>query len=407
MTSFATVAPSVATYGVSLEGVIMKKSYGSLLVACTLLVAACGGSSSEGSDDDAIDETTTTAEAISADDSSPDDNTGDDNSPDDSTDDGSTADEVATATDDSSGDDGLSALRPILTATPATAGPITVTPSVCTVNGVDLSGPSGVESLAFAGERAFVSNELGVLAFAFTGGPDCSLTLDTGLGTDGVMTDDDSLSSLSGNAAGRLVASGVLGSMVYDTNEGFSYECTMTGYPTLSDDGTRVLSNFPGREALEEWELTDTICNEVGEVAFPELLDIKFVGFDGSDLLVGGENTAEVVTVSRYQGGTPVWQAGTEEIGAPGWFGWVHGVAPCGPFTCMIDTNTDKLALIDDGGAVVAAFEFSELVGGDRGWIEPLLQGPDGAAYVLLDSSVDVDDERTYFGTVVRLDVTG
>lgn len=296
--------------------------------------------------------------------------------------------------------------RPAMTLTPLTAGPITVTPTECQVKGAALEGPGGAESMAFAGERLFIANEAGVLAFSVSG-PDCVLTLDTAMGTNGVMIDDDSFQDLSGNANGRLVAGGVFGSMVYDTVEGFSYECDMTGYPSLSPDGTAALSNFPGRGALEQWSLTDTNCDQTGEVTFDGMPDVKFVAFDGDGFLVGGSNAEEVVVVSRYQGGAAQWTAGSDEIGADDWWGWVHGMAPCGNYTCMIDTNTNALALIGADGVVAAAFEFEDLVG-LRGWIEPMVVGPDGAVYVLHDEAFDDDDDvRTYFTSVVRLEVTG
>ncbi|MEZ5227974.1 MAG: hypothetical protein R2710_15270 [Acidimicrobiales bacterium] len=297
--------------------------------------------------------------------------------------------------------------RQPLTLATATAGPITVTPTECAVEGAALEGPGGAESIAFAGDHLFVSNDAGVLAFSFTGGPDCVLTLDTTMGTNGVMTDDTNLSSLSGTVDGRLAASGVLGTMVFDTAQGFSYECNMTGYVSLSPDGSTALMNFPGRDAVEQWSLSDTNCDETGSMTFDGIPDVKFVTYDGSDFLVGGSNAAETVVVSRYRNGAPVWTAGSDDTGADDWWGWVHGMAPCGNFTCMIDTNTDALALIGDDGVVAAAFDFSDLIG-IRSWIEPIVVGPDGAAYVLFDDAVDdeTSDERTYFASIIRLDVT-
>ncbi len=296
--------------------------------------------------------------------------------------------------------------REPLTMTAVSAGPISITPTECTVEGAALEGPGGAESMAFAGDHLFVANDAGVLAFSLSG-PDCTLTLDTAMGTDGVMVDDDLYGSLSGTPDGRLAASGVLGSMVFDTTEGYSYECDMTGYVSLSPDGTTALMNFPGREALEQWTLTDTNCDETGSLTFDGIPDLKFVTFDGGDFLVGGSNADETVVVSRYRNGASVWTAGSDDVGADDWWGWVHGMAPCGNFTCMIDTNTNALALIGDDGAVAAAFGFDELIGA-RGWIEPMVVGPDGAVYVLFDNAVDDEnDVRTYFASIIRLDVTG
>ncbi len=299
------------------------------------------------------------------------------------------------------------AVREPLTLATVSAGPISVTPTVCTVEGAELQGASGAESIAFAGDHLFVANDAGVLAFAFSGGADCTLTLDTTKGAAGVMTPDDHLDSLAGTPDGRLVASGVLGTMVYDIEPGFSYECDMTGYVSVSPDGTTAITNFPGRDAVEVWNLTDTNCDETGSMTFDGIPDVKFVTYDGADFLVGGSNAEETVVVSRYRGGAPVWTAGSDDTGADDWWGWVHGMAPCGRFTCMIDTNTNALALVDDAGTVAAAFEFSDLIG-IRGWIEPIVVGPDGAAYVLFDDAVDDEnDVRTNFASIVRLEITG
>lgn len=374
-----------------------------LFGAAGLAMAACGsgGGSENGLQSEASSATTppdtapteTTAEATSE---PADETTGD-----------TTEDE----TPEETAPEPMGAREP-LTLAPMSAGPISVTPTECAVIGAALEGAGGAESIAFAGERLFVANEAGVLAFSIAispqdGGPDCVMTLDTAMGSGGVMTDDDSYRSLSGTADGRLATSGVLGTMVYDTNEGFSYECNMTGDVALAPDGTTALMNFPGRDAIEQWALTDTNCSETGSLTLDGMPDVKFVTYDGADLLAGGSNAAETVVVSRYRGGVPVWTAGSDETGDDDWWGWVHGMAPCGNYTCMIDTNTNALALIGDDGTVAAAFEFSDLIG-VRGWIEPIVAGPDGAVYVLFDNAVDDEnDVRTYFASVIRLDITG
>ncbi len=297
--------------------------------------------------------------------------------------------------------------RPVLELAAQSAGPITVTPSECRVEGYDLEGSERVDGFAFAGERAFVHHE-GVRAFTFTGGDHCELALDTSLGDNGLLPETERRGSLSGNSNGRLVASGVLGSMVFDTALDQSYECSsMTGDVALSPDGNEALLHFPGRDAVEQWELSDTICTEFDGITFDSMPDIKFIAYDGGDLLIGGSDPEEVNSAGRFRDGSAVWQTGSDEIGAPGWFGWVHGMAPCDPYTCMIDTNTDKVVLFDDGdGSVVAAFDLGALLG-ERGWWEPLLLGDDGANYLLFNKAVDDEDgERTNFGYVIRLEVT-
>lgn len=298
--------------------------------------------------------------------------------------------------------------RPVLQLSAQSAGPITVTPSLCRVEGYDLAGPERVDGFAFAGGRAFIHHE-GVRAFTFTGGEDCVLELDTSLGDDGLLPDTERRGSLSGNADGRVVASGVLGSMVFDTVQDRSFECsTMSGNVALAPDGSVALLHYSGRDEVDRWELSDSSCTQLDGVTFEGTPDVRFVAYDGADLLVGGRDADEVTTVARYRDGAALWQTGSDEIRAPDWFGWVHGMAPCDPYTCMIDTNRDRMALFDDGdGAVVAAFDLGELLG-ERGWWEPLLVGDDGANYLLFNKAVDDDEgQRTHFGYVIRIEVAG
>jgi hypothetical protein len=366
----------------------MRSTTAAALAALALIVSSCGGGDADTASSDttaaAAEATTTTAADTAAESSE------------------------TTSSPETTAAPVAEVVRPTVTGGSVSAGPIGVTSTPCTIDGVDFSGTVSPASLAFAGSRAFVATETGVAAFTVSSDGGCTFTLDTTVGTGGYLL-SESVDSLSGASTGRLLATDIFGTTVFDVDAGLSYACDgVSGDVAVSADGTQALTWFPG-SPVERWELTDTICNSAGEVPFPDLADVKWISYSGTDLLVGGEGAGdEVVYATRYRDGAPAWKVGTAEIGAPGWFGWIHGMNDCGSFTCAIDTNTFQLALVDGSGALAASFDVAELTGGTRGWIEPIVTGPDGAAYVLLGTSFDAEDgTRTYFGDIVRLDITG
>ncbi|MGH1503525.1 MAG: hypothetical protein ACRBI6_08210 [Acidimicrobiales bacterium] len=375
------------------------------LFASTLLIAACGSSdaSSDGAGEDdttvltnEAPESTTTTEAPA------------DEAPAASEDD---ADEMADEGADDMADDGAvasPAVRPEIVTAPLSAGPLTVTPTHCVVEGTELvSTDSSASSIAFAGERMFAATAAGILAFTVDTASGCTLSLDTEIGDAGVLHPDE-FDSLSGTADGRLVAGNVFGMTVFDIEPGYSYECDgPNGRVSISPDGTQAVGVF-ATSPPELWTLNDTICTNQGELSFDQLGDIRFIAFDGADYLIGAKGLDDVTYGTRYNGTTEAWRVGTDEIGAPAWFGWVHGMAPCGAYTCIVDTNTFQLAVVGADGNLAAGFDFDEAIG-LRGWLEPIIEGPDGGNYVLIGTTYDDEatDERTYFGEIIRLDVTG
>lgn len=310
--------------------------------------------------------------------------------------------------------------RPAVTLAPVSAGPITVAPTECAFEGYDLTGPAGPESMALAGGRLFVAMNDSVVAYNLDAGPGCTAVLATELGDGGILMTDATVSTLSGNPAGRLLVTGVLGSTVFDTASGESFACDdLSGNSALSPDGSQAIGYFVGRGNLEQWELTDSDCALSSEFAIPgfDMDWIKWISYGDGSVLIGGQ-TPEVdddsdVIVARYTDAGEDWLIGGGEPGEDDWFGWVHGMTTCGAYTCLINVNTDALALISDAGEVVANFDASELYG-FRGWIEPIVSNPDGTAYLLISESVDPEEgeegeegEQVYFGYVLRLDVSG
>jgi len=290
-----------------------------------------------------------------------------------------------------------------------TAGPITATATVCTVEGAPLKGgTSVVSSLAFSKDHAFIAGDEKVLAFTVAADANsCTLALDTGL--DPKIAKDGALDigtvpmdTVSATPTGRVVTSGVLGTKVFDLDKGTSYVCDdVTGNVIVHPSGTYAYRWFPG-SPVKRIELGDTKCTLGPDVVLP-FAEAQFVGFDGDAVLVGGKDASDVVTAAKVVDGTPVWQHSNPEASAEDTLGWVHGMAKCGDRYCTADTNFDRTLVLGADGAHQASFPMSKMLGLPRGFVQTMVPGPDGAPYVL-DSVTDGDST---FGFVARIDVTG
>lgn len=301
---------------------------------------------------------------------------------------------------------------PVLAFTPQSAGPLEVTASQCTVDGI-ADGVSGaaIDSIAFDANRAYVPAEGGVAVLSFAPGPACSMVLDPTVGVGGLLATDDDVDSVSVSSSGRLVATGVFGSTVFDTTSGGSYTCDeATGTSDILPGGSGLVTWFPG-SPVEQFDLTDVACGAAAPVAIPsELTDVVFVAAassDAGDLFMGGESLDGSIVGVRSIDGMLQWRIGNVETGGPGWIGWVHGMAPCSGGYCLLDTNTDKLIVVDAVGALRAEFAVSALIGARMSYaaLEP---GPDGALYLLATDSAADGEGGTIDGVyVVRIEVAG
>lgn len=296
-----------------------------------------------------------------------------------------------------------------LTPSSASAGPLTVTASVCSIDGINTGeGSADVDDFDITATHAFIPVENGAAALSFTAGAACSMTLDTAIGDGGILTIDDTPDGVSASSTGRVALSTVFGTTIFDVTNGQSYECSEpSGDVDIKDDGTEILSSWSG-SPIERYTLSDTTCTLVGEVALPvDFTNWKFVAYDGSDVFLGAEDAAATTFASRVSNGTVQWKVGNAETSGQGWIGWVHGMAPCGSGYCIIDTNTDKLIVTDGAGVVRAEFAVSELIG-SRLFYSQMRVGPDGALYVLATDSLDDGAGGRYrMIHVVRLEVVG
>ena len=279
---------------------------------------------------------------------------------------------------------------------------MTLAADVCTVEGSELAAPSTfvVTSLAFTADHAFIAGDDEVHAYAVTSdATGCSLTLDNAMGDDGALdVGTTPMSTVSATPTGRVVTSGVLGTKVFDTDSGASYECEdVTGNVIVHPSGTYAYRWFPG-SPVTRVELGDSKCTEGPEVPMP-FPEVVFLAFDGDGVLVGGKDAAGTMTAARSVDGTATWQHGNPTTSDEDALGWLHGAAPCGEGYCLADTNFDRLQVLDGAGVHRASFAITEVLGLPRGFTRTMVSGPGGAPFVL----TSVTEGGTTFGYVARL----
>jgi hypothetical protein len=299
--------------------------------------------------------------------------------------------------------------RTPLTPTVLSAGPITVTATACTVDGVETGdGSADVDDFDLNASHVFLPVETGVAALTYTLGSDCALSLDSSVGDGGILTTADTPESVAASSTGRVAVSSLFGLTVFDLTNGQSYECSdPTGDVDIKDDGSEILSFWSG-SPIERYSLSDTTCASVGELALPaDFVDWKYAAYDGSDLFLGAEDAAGTTFASRVANDAVQWKVGNPESGSQGWIGWVHGMSRCGAGFCVIDTNTDKLMVLDANGAIRAEFAVSELIG-SRLFYYQMRPAADGSVYVLATDSLDDGAGGRYQAIeIFRVEVTG
>ncbi len=295
-------------------------------------------------------------------------------------------------------------VRPVLDPQVMNAGPISVTPVVCEMD-IDFTSGRASEGLAVAGERIVVGSSLGVYAFQASDGPDCVLTTDTDMVAGGLLIDDDSHQSVSGTANGRLLATGLFDSVVFDTNEGFSYDCDLGGRAEISPGGDLAYGHWPGRETIEVWSLDASVCSQGEDVD----VGTQFVGtIDAQDnglVYVGAADGDGLDYVAAFDTGfQQQWQAGSNESGALDSWASVLDVTACGPYTCLLEWF-GTLVILDEAGEVIGVLDIDEALGTRSA--DQLVAFDDDTLYVLASNSdTDVNDESVYFDYVIRLDFT-
>lgn len=298
---------------------------------------------------------------------------------------------------------------PVLELAALSAGPISFTPTLCSVTGFDMVSFGGVEGFTIAGDRFFLGGEPGVVGLALdeaaTAAGECSLVADESLAPGGVLLPDDTYDRLSGTAEGRVIASSVFGSHVFDTHLGQSFECDgMGGEVRVSSDGTTGYAYWVGPE-VETWAISDSICTQGETVTYSSFDGVSHITAVGTDLYVGGRDLEGVNGLSLVQNGAPTWRLGSDDPSDPDWWAGVEGVVPCGPNMCVTEWF-GTFNVIDPSGAVIAHFDSGDDLG-VRG-ITKMAATSDGTLYVLASDLFDHEfDGRTWFDWIIRLEPNG
>ena len=365
-------------------GAMRTNRLSALLITIPLVLAACGGSSDD-ADAPATTEGASTTEPTTSDAPA-------------STDPSDTTIAVPPREE-----------RSPLSPSTLTAGPITVTASACEIDGVETGdGSADVDDFDLTASHVFLPLENGVAALSYTSGPECAMSLDAAIGDGGILSTEYAPEGVAASSTGRVAVPTLFGLTVFDLVAGQSYECgDPTGDVDIKDDGTEILSYWSG-SPIERYSLSDTTCTFVGELALPsDFVDWKYVAYDGSDVFLGAEDSAGTTFASRVANDAVQWKVGNPDVGTQGWFGWVHGMSPCGTGYCVIDTNTDKLSVLDTAGTIRAEFAVSELIG-SRLFYYQMRPAPDGSVYVLATDSLDDGTGGRYqVIEIVRFEVTG
>lgn len=304
--------------------------------------------------------------------------------------------------------DPIAANRPAIAPFSLSSGPITVTATICEVPDYEMAYDSEADGFATAGDRLFVGSEAGVIGFSVALSSGCVLSPDTSLGEGGFLTTEPDYDSLSGNASGRLVAGGIFGALVFDTNNGTFFECEASGRPALSADGATLLAHWPGSEEVDSYTLSDGSCSAGDPVRFGTQF-VSTIAMAQNEVLVGASDGDGLDYLASFAGPTgsestaAQWQVGSREPGDPAWIASVLGISPCGQYTCLTEWF-GSLLVVDSAGTLLAAFDIEDELGVDS--LGPLGVGLDGSVYLMANSSVETDDGNyTYYHWIVRLEV--
>lgn len=257
------------------------------------------------------------------------------------------------------------------------AGALSAQFLACEVRGASFSAPDSnkvVPGLAADGDLLYVLDAEGrVHRFTTSLGGSCTLDLDTSWAEAGVYTPRAEQVSAISVAGGRMALSGgVFGLEVLDLATMTSVQCAGAGTFRLSRDGRTGLGHFPG-SPLKQLVVNDTNCQVTDAAVGKELPfaegTVQALAYDGKELLLAGPDADETVKVARASGtGAVKWLHGAETDEAR--FGWVHGIAPCGPGVCTVDTNYKRMQLRDADGTWMTSIDLQDVlqVDGSAWW---------------------------------------
>jgi hypothetical protein len=253
---------------------------------------------------------------------------------------------------------------------------------------LDKSSMKVLKAIEVVGDKAYVVDADGVIhGFTIEAGDGCVLKADKGFGDAGKLKLAKSIEALSRDDKGNLVASTNVFGTYFMKGGKVVYDCKPTGVARLSPTGGWAISSYAnsnvakisyGKDACKEepWVLQDLSKPETRKGPFS---NVNTVGFLGKLVLVGGvladkvENRQPKVVVAYDETGKEKFRFGnTDKTAREDNFGWIHGIVPCKPGICVLDSNYRRITVWKKNGSFIGNAKLSVLFGVRYPWVPGL-----------------------------------
>lgn len=279
--------------------------------------------------------------------------------------------------------------------------------------------PDHLHSVALVGTGVFLTGQDGedaddLLKFQFDGAEGCTLTPDAAFGSNGVLDFEDGVEYLTASDTGLVMASHqIFDTWVVDAKTGALTDCGPGGNRVdLAPDGTLAWDHFPGSNELDRVDIADGTCAITADaLALTTQQNMTAGGWiDDNTYIVGGflEEGAGVTRLDRS--GSEGWQAGGSALDADTGFGTISGVAPCGGYACIVDSNFRELHILDPAdGSQLGLLDLQELVGLGILWFNDIAEADDGAVWLvggLAQQLPDGESSEIIQGLVYRVELS-
>lgn len=284
---------------------------------------------------------------------------------------------------------------------PAESGGTKVVAQRCKVAGdafLEASATKVLKAIEVTGDLAYVIDGSGGLRrYRVSAGDECSFAVDEGFGRQGRLEVQRLLDGLSSDDEGRVVAStGVFGNYLLKDG-GLAYECKATGLVQLQRKGgwgIAAYSNGPVRKVVYGDGGCEAEAWIIGDLSKPAarrgpFTSISAVGFLDNLVLVGGaladtvQNRQPKVVVAYDEKGQERFRLGnTDTTAREDNFGWIHGIVPCKPGVCVLDSNFRRLTMWKKDGVFVGHVQLGELLGLRYPWV-PAASNAKGVLYLV------------------------
>jgi hypothetical protein len=299
------------------------------------------------------------------------------------------------------------------------AGPVKVSGELCTLSDGNPVGPSSgqlLPTVRVVGDRiVLIAGSEGAIKFyKMEKGPGCKLTLDTTVGTGGMIKSADGKPphSLSSDDAGRLYASSIYGTVRYKKDLTVDYKCAPSpgGYIVAHQGGKWGYGHFVNA-TMSKVSFDTATCK--GEASFLDpqkkagpFSMINAVSLNGDTALIGGvlADGGKHVVAAFDKAGKEKFRIGNTSaaIVPEDGFGWVNGVSLCKLGICVLDSNFQGINTWSaDGKKHLARISLKEVTGlTGHGWYNDLAVSKHGT-FIAVTHERDV--KKVNEGLVYRL----